>query len=221
LTLEHGADFGLRSILFLLGALAGVDASAKVKSYEGPFGVGYMVATLAVRGVDFGLTDVARQALGHYFRTGEMMAVMGEVPEVWRRRAGAFVSLHGADGGLRGCIGTISPVHENVAAEVAANVVLAATQDERFEPVRAEELDDLTISVDVLGEAEMTDMAGLDPRKYGVIVTARDGRRGVLLPDLVGVDTAAEQVAICREKGEIGADEAVGIWRFVVERHEE
>jgi len=220
-TLNEGAECGLRSILFLLGALEGVDVRTEVLSYEGPFGVGYMVATLAVEEAAR-ITALAREAIGHYLETGEVMAAPKDLDGGWRRRAGAFVSLHEADGELRGCIGTVASAKRSLAEEVMANAVAAATQDPRFGAVRAEELGDLKISVDVLGAAVVErDVARLDPKRYGIIVTSGDGRQGVLLPDLEGVDSAEEQIRICREKGGIGLDEVVEIRRFEVERFEE
>ncbi len=133
-------------------------------------------------------------------------------------RAGAFVSLK-KGGELRGCIGTVEPVRKNLAEEIIMNAVSAGMKDPRFEPVRAEEIDDLEISVDVLMPPErIEDPGGLDPRKYGVLL--RSGQRsGLLLPDLEGIDTAAEQIAIARRKAGIGPHEPVELYRFEVRRY--
>lgn len=59
--------------------------------------------------------------------------------------------------------------------------------------------------------------SALDPKAYGVIVTAR-GRRGLLLPDLSGIDTADEQIAAVTQKAGLRADEPVQLSRFTVTR---
>ena len=138
--------------------------------------------------------------------------------ELLHTRAGAFVSLHEA-GELRGCIGTILPVRKNLAQEIIENAVSAATRDPRFSPVRKAELPYLEISVDVLGEPEdIPDAGALDVRRYGVIV-AKGRKRGLLLPDLPGVDTVEEQIRIAKKKAGIPEDEAVQLQRFEVVRH--
>ena len=85
----------------------------------------------------------------------------------------------------------------------------------------ADELDELVYDVDVLGEPEPVASADeLDPRVYGVIVSTADGRRGLLLPDLDGVDTVDEQVQIAAQKGGIDLlGDDYHLERFVVERH--
>ena len=134
-------------------------------------------------------------------------------------RAGAFVSIH-KFGKLRGCIGTIAPCTSNIASEIARNAISASTRDPRFDPITEDELSSLEINVDVLGEPEdITSKDQLDVKRYGVIVSARDGRRGLLLPDLDGVDTVEEQVSIAMQKGGIRPGEAYMLQRFEVVRH--
>ena len=97
---------------------------------------------------------------------------------------------------------------------------ITASRDPRFSPVEAWELEKLTISVDVLGDAEQIDSPDqLDPARYGVIVT-KGHKRGLLLPNLEGIDTAEEQIAIARKKAGIGKNEPVSLSRFEVIRHE-
>jgi AmmeMemoRadiSam system protein A len=128
------------------------------------------------------------------------------------------VSLH-EHGLLRGCIGTISPTRDTLAAEVVGNAVEAATRDPRFPPVTADELDDLEIKVDVLHEAEpVSGLDDLDPKTYGVIVSC-GSRRGLLLPDLEGVDTPEHQVSIAASKGGIALSEPFRLERFKVDRY--
>ncbi len=135
------------------------------------------------------------------------------------RRAGAFVSIH-EHGMLRGCIGTIGPVYPDLAEEIIQNAISASTRDPRFEPIEEEELKDLEISVDVLGETEDIDSEDrLDVKKYGVIVT-KGYKRGLLLPNLDGVDTVAYQLAIAKQKAGLRPDEeGCSLQRFEVVRH--
>ncbi|MGV8905905.1 MAG: AmmeMemoRadiSam system protein A [Acetobacterium sp.] len=140
--------------------------------------------------------------------------------ELQTKQAGVFVSLH-KKGELRGCIGTTGPVTENIAQEIIRNAIEAASYDPRFLPVEEAELMDLEIKVDILGEPELINgIADLDVQKYGCIVE-KDLHRGLLLPDLEGVNTPAEQVAIAKSKAGIGEEESDFILhRFQVERHQ-
>ena len=134
-----------------------------------------------------------------------------------KERAGVFVSLH-KNGELRGCIGTISACTENVASEIIALAIEAGARDPRFMPVSERELADLEYSVDVLSQAEPATMQELDAKRYGVIVTSGH-KRGLLLPNLEGVDTPAEQIFISLQKAGIREGEPYQIERFTVERH--
>jgi len=151
--------------------------------------------------------------------TGERAHLPDNLPaELTHTRAGVFVSIK-KDGQLRGCIGTISPAAESVGMEIIGNAVSAASHDPRFEPVREDELEDLVYSVDVLCEPELvTSDAQLDPGRYGVIVQT-GARRGLLLPDLEGIDTVAKQLEVARRKAGIGPNENVKMARFEVVRH--
>lgn len=235
---EKAGECGLRSIQMMSGSLDGLSVKGEVLSYEGPFGVGYMVAVLTpgeskpesgildkllVQNEELGeesyLVRIARKTLENYYAAGKFeMPEDKDIPLQFTGKAGAFVSLK-IHGNLRGCIGTITGQYKNVVAEVAHNAISAATRDPRFYPVAKEELADLTYSVDVLGPPEtVSSLEELDPKNYGVIV--RSGRRsGLLLPDLEGVDTVEEQVSIARQKAGIGPDEPVQLERFKVERY--
>ena len=240
---DDGAECGLRSFVIMAGTLDGEAVKADLLSYEGPFGVGYAVATFLPGGADstrhFGQSyeqrekdkvksgirkedeyvKLARVSAESYVKTGKRILLPQDLPdEMTNRRAGVFVSLH-RFGELRGCIGTIAPTADSVAAEIIQNAVSAATRDPRFSPVRADELDTLEINVDVLSAAEpISSIEELDPKRYGVIVS-NGLRRGLLLPDLDGVDTAQQQVSIAKRKAGIGEDEDIVLERFEVVRH--
>ena len=149
----------------------------------------------------------------------KLLPCPADVPqEMLERRAGTFVSIH-KDGKLRGCIGTIMATQDNIAEEIIRNGISACSRDPRFHPVSADELNRLEITVDVLGELE--DIEGpeqLDVKRYGVIVS-HGRKRGLLLPNLEGVDTIEDQIRIAREKGGIREDEPYKLQRFEVVRH--
>ncbi len=166
--------------------------------------------------------QLAKNTIDRYIRDDEIyMPSDDELTEEMRStRAGAFVSIH-EHGGLRGCIGTIAPTRKTLADEIIRNAIAASTSDPRFPPVTEDELDALEISVDVLTEAEpVTSENELDVKRYGVIVE-KGFRRGLLLPDLEGVDTVEYQVRIAKQKAGIGEFErGVQLYRFEVIRHE-
>lgn len=249
LTMDPGlcgraAECGLRSFQIMAGALDGLAVSPSLLSYEGTFGVGYGVAAFSVSGPDGSRrfarrcqelerarlaekkaaedpwVRLARLSLETFVRTRKRLERLPEgLPaEMTERAAGAFVSLH-AHGRLRGCIGTTGPTTESVAWEIVQNAVSACSRDPRFIPVGPEELDGLEYSVDVLGPPEpIASPDQLDVKRYGVIVSC-GGRRGLLLPDLEGVDTVEQQIDIARQKGGIGPREKYALERFEVVRH--
>lgn len=164
------------------------------------------------------LVALAREAIEEYVRFGRVKVAPNPLPPEMETRAGVFVSLK-KFGQLRGCIGTIEPLRANLAEEIIENAISASTRDPRFEPVTEEELDDLSISVDVLSHPEpISSMADLDPKRYGVIVES-GWKLGLLLPDLDGVDTVEDQVGIAMRKAGIINGEPVKLYRFEVKRH--
>ena len=164
------------------------------------------------------LVQLARRTIEQYVRSAQVISPPDPLTDEMKSRAGVFVSLH-KHGELRGCIGTIEPARANVAHEIIANAISAATRDPRFAPVAADELADLEISVDVLTAPEpIRSQDELAPRVYGVIVES-GGRRGLLLPDLEGVDTAEQQVNIALRKAWIRPNEPYRMFRFRVIRY--
>ncbi len=240
---EEAAECGLGTFWVLCGTLDRMNVKSELFSYEGPFGVGYAVAAFTpeganperafdvlyqraerermggVRAGEDEYVRLARQTIEAYVRTGETPALPEDLPEEMTSvRAGVFVSLKIA-GKLRGCIGTISAVTENVAQEIVKNAVSACSEDPRFDPVRAEELERITYSVDVLGDTEKIDsVEQLDVKRYGVIVIS-GYRKGLLLPNLEGVDTVEEQLRIAKRKAGIPEYERCRMERFEVVRH--
>jgi AmmeMemoRadiSam system protein A len=163
------------------------------------------------------LVRLAKKSVETYIREGKVFKPQKLTLQM-KERAGTFVSIHKL-GELRGCIGTIEPVRSNVAEEIILNAISSAVRDPRFLPITPDELKDLDYSVDVLTTPEpVKDKDQLDPKRYGVIVEA-GFRKGLLLPDLEGVDSVEEQIDICRQKAGIAPNEPVKLYRFEVKRY--
>ena len=163
------------------------------------------------------LTKLAKHTVETFVKEGKAPQPKKLTPEM-RGKAGVFVSIYKL-GELRGCIGTFEPSQDNVAEETITNAISSATRDPRFPPIAPNELEHLSYSVDVLTLPEPIDSQDqLDPKKYGVIVEA-GFRRGLLLPDLEGVDTVDYQIDICRHKAGIAPDEPIKLYRFEVKRY--
>lgn len=162
---------------------------------------------------------LAKETVEEYVLKGKRKKEPVKLEEGMENRAGVFVSIK-KNGKLRGCIGTIKPTQKNIAQEIISNAISAAAHDPRFMPVNPEELNDLDYSVDILTEPELVDsIEELDPEKYGVIVE-KDHRKGLLLPDLEGVDTPEKQVEIAKRKAGIsGDDNDIKLYRFKVIRY--
>nr|WP_300092890.1 AmmeMemoRadiSam system protein A [Sedimentibacter sp.] len=240
---ESAAECGLRSFITMAGALDGKSIKSELLSYEGPFGVGYAVAAYQVTGEDTkrhfdevykkaeqsrlenlkneedSYVRLARKTLESYVSYHKKIKKEDDLDdELLNKRAGVFVSLK-LDGQLRGCIGTIAPTTSCIADEIIQNAISAGLEDPRFYPVSEEELPRIIYSVDVLGEPEaIKSMDELDPKRYGVIVT-KGTRRGLLLPNLEGINTPSEQVNIALKKAGISEDDSYSMERFEVVRH--
>ena len=225
---EAGGECGLRSLITLGGVTA--PEHARVLSYEGPWGVGYLTALVNESvtpdtGQKGGTPGEKEHEIVTLARRTIEDVVEGRDPSDPEplsdpglpQKAGAFVSLH-REHNLRGCIGTISPVSDTLTQEVIRNAIEASLHDPRFPSLTSDELSDLEISVDVLHPPEPATFDQLDPTTYGVIVTS-GGRRGLLLPDLEGVDTAQQQVDIASRKAGILPGEKVVLERFRVDRY--
>jgi AmmeMemoRadiSam system protein A len=206
---ELAAEDVIESTAVAMGAVPG-PLNAEVLSYEGPWGVGYAEAILY--DPEPPLYAVARAAI-----RARIEGRKAPVPAGGPTSSGVFVTLRrGAD--LRGCIGHLAPVHEQLYAEVADVARASAFEDPRFPPLEAGELQDLRIETSLLEPSEpVTDLSSLDPTRWGIVVSA-GRRRGVLLPDIEGVDTVDQQVAICRRKAGIGRDEPIRVERFSVRK---
>lgn len=242
--LNKVGECGHRSFVIMAGALDSFALEAQMLSHQCETGVGYGICTFRVTGCDpernflekfyekeireikerkereDEFVSLARQTVETYISRRQIIATPRDLPEVmYADKAGAFVSLH-IKGELRGCIGTIAPTMDCVAEEVIHNAISAATRDPRFPEIRRDELPMLEYSVDVLGDPEVvSSVEELDAKKYGVIVS-KGHRRGILLPDLEGVETVERQIGIAKQKAGIpDEDDDIMIQRFEVIRH--
>lgn len=238
--IEAAGECGLRPIYTLVGAFNGQDIHTKVLSYEAPFGVGYMISAVYPETISVArdlytieIEDLppkepepsapiklAKYSLEQFFRLGHPVDPPPDTPsDLLDKRAGAFVCIK-VDGNLRGCVGTIQPTQATLAEEIMANAIQAATADPRFRAVTIDEVPRLTYSVDVLDDPEkVSSELMLDPKVYGVIVR-RGYNTGLLLPNIEGVNTSDEQIAIAKQKAGIGLNDEVELYRFRVTRYE-
>lgn len=220
--LQAAMECGHRAFVMMAGAFEGIAVQAEAYSHKAPFGVGYGVCAFTPGDPDPSRLFLAREEQREKERCLQLRrkadpyaALAGETVRRWgterfvpaepdamkTEKAAVFVSLH-KYGEMRGCIGTLMPGQDNIAREIIRSAVSACFRDPRSPPVTAEELTFLEITVDVLGTPErIPDASVLDVRLYGLICSTADGRRGLLLPNLDGVDTPEEQIRIACRKG--------------------
>ncbi len=164
------------------------------------------------------LVELAKKTIETYIKEKKIINPPETLTQEMRQKAGVFVSLK-KKGQLRGCIGTFVPTCENVAQEIIRNAIESAFSDPRFPPVTRDEFDELEISVDILTEPQaVSSIKELDAKRFGIIVKSGN-RRGLLLPDLSGVDTPEMQIEIAKRKAGIGPDEPVELYKFEVKRY--
>jgi len=226
-SMEKAGECGTRSFAIMFGAMSKDKLEGEVYSYEGPFGVGYMVAKISPEETDENDSNpgasseqvaLAFDAIKEYIKSGEIINTPGNISKsLLERSGGCFVSIK-KNGELRGCIGTISSVKDNLAEEIISNAISAAFRDYRFSPLTEDELEEITISVDVLSPPSIVRSEDeLDEKIYGVIVS-KGNRRGLLLPDLEGVTSPRQQILIALHKAGISSDEDYSIEKFRVDR---
>lgn len=248
--IEAASQCGLRSFLIGFGSMDGYYYTSEVISYEGPFGVGYLTGFLDKKtektdsilklieekkkasyekriNREDDYIKLARKTIEYFIKTGKRLSLeqvkeqcsRGFIDHCLSHKSGAFVSIH-KYGKLRGCIGTISAASDHLIDELIYNSISACSNDPRFEPVKEDELMDLEIKVDILYEKELiSSKTKLDVHKYGVIVD-KNGHRGLLLPNLDGIDNIDQQISIAMQKAGIDNEEGMKLYRFEVERHE-
>ena len=238
--LDKASPCGHCSFLMMAGALDGYQVQSKFYSYQDDTGVGYGICSYYPTMFDsrrkFGeiylneqihstskdpYIALAQKTIQQYILSHKKYDVsLVTDQELLENRSGVFVSIH-KFGKLRGCIGTFLPTTSCIASEIIQNAISAATEDYRFEPIEASELDYLDINVDILSTPEdIASKDDLDPKKYGVIVTS-GYKRGLLLPDLEGIDDIDTQISIAMRKGNISSQEDISLKRFEVIHHKD
>ncbi len=202
---EEAGECGLRPLAILLGAGRAANMNSRVLSYEGPFGVGYPVvaftASAAPTKVLLDVQTLGRHAIDTYLRTRRLIEPPEPIPVELQAPSAVFVTLR-KDGELRGCVGSLRPTEATAAHELIRYAVASAVRDPRFDPVRLDEVSALMIKVQLLDPPEpVTDIGGLDPHTYGIIVRRGD-RQALLLPGIDGIETPEQQVlAACQKAG--------------------
>jgi AmmeMemoRadiSam system protein A/AmmeMemoRadiSam system protein B len=239
--LDKAAECGHRSFTIMAGALDGIAVKPEFLIHEDVTGVGYGICKFYPEGENKercfldkylkeqeeiiknqntdAYVNLARLTIEKYIKENIIIDIPDNLPkELLDNKAGVFVSIHKL-GTLRGCIGTIMPTTKCIASEIISNAISASTHDTRFNPITEDELKYLDINVDVLKEPEdITSEDELDVKKYGVIVST-EYKRGLLLPNLDGIDSVKQQIAIAKRKGNIKDDEEIKLQRFEVIRH--
>jgi len=211
--IEEAGECGLRPLAILLGAARAAGLSSKVLSYEGPFGVGYPVVAFTPAAGVFDIQDVARRAIETYLRSRQLIDPPQPIPAALQEPSALFVTLRkGRE--LRGCVGSLRPTAPTAAHELIRYAVASAVRDPRFEPVRMNEVRDLSIKVQLLEPAEpVTDMATLDPNLYGIIVRCGE-RQALLLPGIDEIVTPEQQLRAACEKAGIDRFAPLQVERF-------
>ncbi len=169
-------------------------------------------------------TKITKSAVEKFVREGVIMNPSEDLPEeLLKRKAGVFVTIK-KEGKLRACIGTYLPTKESLASEIIHNAIAAASKDDRFGPIKEEELPLLSYEVHILEEPEqIEDLGNLDPARYGIIVKGeRSFRKSLLLPGLEGIDTPEEQIlTACKKAGINPQKEKMSLFRFQAKKYQD
>ena len=140
------------------------------------------------------LVKLARNAVEQYLKTGKTIKMPADLSAKLKEKCGVFVTINSLrEGGkgheLRGCIGFPYPTHMLAQAVIEA-AISSATQDPRFYPMKADELDHVVFEVSVLTPPELVEVE--NPKEYpSKIKVGRDGLiversycKGLLLPQV-------------------------------------
>jgi len=198
---EEAGECGLRPLGILLGAARAASLTSQVLSYEGPFGVGYPVVAFTASRVGLDIQELGRRAIETYLRSRQLIDPPQPIPIEWQAPSAAFVTLR-KNGEMRGCVGSTRPTEATAAHELIRYAVASAVRDPRFEPVRLDEVSQLTIRVQLLDPAEpISDISRLEPATYGIIVRSGE-RQALLLPGIDEIQTPEQQLrAACQKAG--------------------
>ena len=193
-----------------------MEVSSKCLSYEGPFGVGYGICIYEISG-----RNPARNFKDQYEeQEREKVRKRRDKEDAYVRMARKTIEEYVFTGSITGVLEDYSEKLPEEMTAKRAGVFVSIKKEGRLRGcIGTIQAVQVSITVDVLGDTEKIDSADkLDVKRYGVVVT-RGHRRGLLLPNLDGVDTVEEQIAIAKQKAGIPEEEDVSIERFEVERH--
>jgi AmmeMemoRadiSam system protein A len=126
------------------------------------------------------LLKIARQSLVETIVHGRRWQPDAPTGILTERR-GAFVTLH-VRGKLRGCVGQVE-TQKSLAETVARCAISAAREDDRFNPVQADEVAPLEIEISVLSSPKAIAPNEIVVGKHGLIVECGPFR-GLLLPQV-------------------------------------
>ena len=223
---KDAGECGRLPLVLLAGIFSHQPYRSDLYSYEGPFGVGYLTASIKTISSKHPLVELAEQAVREWVVEGERITPdeyqrndkSGSIQSLKKNeKRGVFVTLYKKNN-LRGCIGTLEGRTPSLEEEIVTNAILAATEDPRFEPLNKNELNEIVVKVDILDPLEKIDSPKqLDPKSYGIVVES-EGRRGVLLPDLEGIETTEQQIRLAKEKAGIPDQVNATIYKFKVQR---
>jgi len=123
-----------------------------------------------------------RNTIASKFKNADSLE-LGKMDGKMNEMCSCFVTLHKADGALRGCIGNIGAV-EALGKNIAHNAINSAFGDPRFPNLAEEELDNIEIEVSILTPAQpIAAPEDFIIGKHGIILQCR-GRSAVFLPQV-------------------------------------
>lgn len=166
-------------------------------------------------------TQLVKQTIESYIKNKTVISVPKNLPDkFYSKKAGVFVTIKNGVK-LRGCIGTYLPTKKSIAKEIISNAISVCSLDTRFHAITENELHDLNYEISILNPPQLIkDIKNHNVKKHGIIVKCDDGRCGLLLPGLDGIDSANQQINIACEKGGINSEvDKINLYYFTIEKH--
>ncbi|MFP4620546.1 MAG: AmmeMemoRadiSam system protein A [Bacteroidales bacterium] len=151
---------------------------------------------------------IAFDAILLYMKTGKkIFKDESEIPTALKLKLPCFVSIY-SNGDLRGRKGSVEPKHNSLYNEIIENAVSSVEETNKTDPLKEEELDNITLTVDVLSNPKpVENKSFLKPGKHGIIIEDDGGKKAFVLPETDGIETVEQQMQAARKKA--GIDEKV------------
>jgi len=167
---------------------------------------------------------VAYDAILLYLKTGKkLFKTESEIPPALKLNLPCYVSLYSGDQ-LKGCIGRSNPAQLHLYNEIIENAVAAAFEDPTGGILKEEELNNISIYVDVLSEPKpVSDVSQLKPHKHGVIVEDNQGKGSLLLPGTHENHTIDQLLDRARKQAGIDPDtplDQLQVYSFTTTRYQ-